>query len=68
MENVFSTINEISGYLNLKPRTLYALVAEKRIPHFKIGRLVRFKKSEIDLWMEGNKKESIDISGQPEKF
>ncbi len=67
MENVFSTINEISGYLNLKPRTLYALVAEKRIPHFKIGRLVRFKKSEIDLWMEGNKKECIDISGAARK-
>ena len=62
METGFSTISEISEYLNLKPSTLYALVAEKRIPHFKIGRLVRFKKSEIDRWMEGNKKECTDIS------
>ena len=62
MENVFLTIIEISAYLNLKPSTIYAMVAEKRIPHFKVGRLVRFKKSEIDQWMEGNKKECMDIS------
>ena len=62
MENAFSTVNEISEYLNLKPSTLYAMAAGKRIPHFKVGRLLRFKKSEIDLWIEGSKKEAIDIS------
>ena len=62
MENGFSTISEISEYLNLKPSTIYAMVAEERIPHFRVGRLVRFKKSEIDLWMEGNRKECTDIS------
>jgi excisionase family DNA binding protein len=62
MENGFSRISEISEYLNLKPSTIYAMVAEKRIPHFRIGRLVRFKKSEIDLWMEGNRKECFDTS------
>ena len=62
MENVFSTIEEISQYLKVKPSTIYAMVAEKRIPHFRVGRLVRFRKFEIDLWMEGNRKECIDIS------
>ena len=62
MENGFSTISEISEYLNLKPSTIYAMVAEERIPHFRVGRLVRFKKSEIDLWMEGNRKECFDTS------
>ena len=67
MENVFSTIKEISDYLNLKPSTIYSMVAAKRIPHFRVGRLVRFKKSEIDLWMEGNRKKCIDISGAARK-
>jgi excisionase family DNA binding protein len=62
MENAFSTIGEISQYLKLRPSTIYAMVAEKRIPHFKVGRLLRFKKSEIDLWMEGNRKECFDTS------
>ena len=62
MENVFSTIDEISQYLKVKPSTIYSMVAEKRIPHFRVGRLVRFRKSEIDLWMEGNRKECADIS------
>ena len=62
MENPFSTIGEISEYLKVKPSTIYAMVAEKRIPHFRVGRLVRFKKSEIDLWMEGKRKECFDTS------
>jgi len=62
MEDAFSTIDEISHYLKLKPSTIYTMVAEKRIPHFRVGRLVRFRKSEIDLWMGGNRKECIDIS------
>ena len=62
LESAFSTISEISKYLNLKPSTIYSMVEEKRIPHFRVGRLVRFKKGEIDLWMESNRKECIDIS------
>ena len=68
MENVFLTIIEISAYLNLKPSTIYAMVAEKRIPHFKVGRLVRFKKAEIDLWMEANKREVVDVSKTASKI
>jgi excisionase family DNA binding protein len=57
----FMTIQGASEYLKMKAGTLYSLVEQKKIPHYKVGRLVRFKKSEIDLWMEGNKRESIDI-------
>jgi excisionase family DNA binding protein len=55
-------IQKLSEHLEIKVSTLYSLVAQKKIPHYKVGRLVRFKKSEIDFWMEGNKKESIDVS------
>jgi excisionase family DNA binding protein len=59
----FMDIQDISRYLGIKTSTLYAMVGEKKIPHYKVGRLVRFKRSEIDLWMEGNRKECVD----PEK-
>ncbi len=27
-----------------------------------VARLIRFKKSDVDLWMDGNKKEAVDVS------
>ena len=61
-DSEYFVIQKLSEYLEIKITTLYSLVAKKRIPHYKVGRLVRFKKSDIDLWMEGNKKEVIDVS------
>ena len=57
----FMTIQRLSEYLEIKESTLYSLGEQKKIPHYKVGRLVRFKKSEIDLWMEGHKKEALDV-------
>jgi len=55
-------IKDLADYLGIKPRTVYALVEEKRIPHYRIGRLIRFKREEIDLWMEGNRQETLDLA------
>ncbi|MEI6153490.1 MAG: helix-turn-helix domain-containing protein [Deltaproteobacteria bacterium] len=53
MEKGFLTVDEVSQYLNIKRSTLYAQVSE--IPHYKLGNLLRFKKEEIDGWMETKK-------------
>jgi excisionase family DNA binding protein len=53
MEELFSgyfTINDLSTYLGIKPKTLYARI--KEIPHYKVGRLIRFRKEDVDAWME----------------
>ena len=55
-------IQKLSEHLEIKVSSLYSLVAQKKIPHYKVGRLVRFKKLEIDLWMESNKREIVDVS------
>jgi excisionase family DNA binding protein len=55
MENPFLTINEVARYLNVKASTLYAKVHE--IPHYKVGRLLRFKLEDVDRWMESNRKD-----------
>ncbi len=53
IENSILTYKEASEYLNIKLATLYGLVHEKRIPHFRLGaRMVRFRQSELDRWME----------------
>ena len=44
------TIKELSSYLKLAEKTAYRLVAEGKIPGFKVGGSWRFRKSEIDQW------------------
>jgi excisionase family DNA binding protein len=48
----FLTINEASIYLNLRVSKLRSLVFKKEIPIVKIGRLIRFEKSQVDLWVK----------------
>jgi excisionase family DNA binding protein len=58
--NPLFSIKELSSYLGIKEKTLYAKVSAKEIPHYKIDRLVRFKKEEIDRWIEEKKVEPVN--------
>jgi excisionase family DNA binding protein len=49
MDSRYLSINDLSAYLGIKPKTIYAKV--KEIPHYKVGRLIRFRKDEVDAWM-----------------
>ena len=53
-------ISELSEYLSIKAKTLYALAGKREIPHYRVNRLLRFRKSEIDQWMEEKRKEVVD--------
>lgn len=54
IDNGFWNIADLSAYLKIKIKTLYAMISD--IPHYRVGKLIRFKKDEIDSWMQ-NKKE-----------
>jgi excisionase family DNA binding protein len=56
----FFGIQDLSRYLGIKTGTLYVMVEERSIPHYRIGRLVRFRKSEIDRWMEQKQVQCVD--------
>jgi excisionase family DNA binding protein len=45
------TIKEISQKLQIKPSTLYAWVAQRKIPCRRIHGLVRFDPDDIDRWV-----------------
>jgi excisionase family DNA binding protein len=47
------TIEDISTYLSIKPKTLYTKVESGEIPHYRIGHLIRFRLDEINAWLEG---------------
>jgi excisionase family DNA binding protein len=48
------TIQEVSQYTGLSVHTLYAMVSQRRIPYVKMGRLTKFDKTRIDIWIEKN--------------
>jgi excisionase family DNA binding protein len=58
--NLLFSIKELSTYLGIKEKTLYAKVSAKEIPHYKIDRLVRFKKEEIDRWIDQKKVDPVE--------
>ncbi len=49
------TIKEVADYLKLTERTLYRLVQEGKIPGFKVGSSWRFKRADIERWIEEQK-------------
>ena len=46
------TVPELSVYLGIKAKTLYAKIEAGEIPYYRIGRLVRFRLDEINNWLE----------------
>ncbi|MCA9633676.1 MAG: helix-turn-helix domain-containing protein [Myxococcales bacterium] len=50
------TIKEVAEYLKLTERTLYRLVQDGQVPGFKVGNSWRFKRGDIERWIEDQKK------------
>jgi len=48
-------IEEISGRLGVRPKTIYAWIHMRQIPHVKVGRLVKFDMEDVDRWIEARK-------------
>jgi excisionase family DNA binding protein len=47
------TVETLAEYLDVEKDWVYSHI--KEIPHFKVGRFPRFRKAEIDKWLEGNR-------------
>lgn len=47
------TIEEVAKYLKVTKKTIYYLIYQKSLPTVKLGsRLLRFRKSDIDRWLD----------------
>jgi excisionase family DNA binding protein len=52
MDDEMLTYAQAASLINMKLGTLYALVAQKRVPHVRLGRrLVRFSRGELNAWL-----------------
>ena len=50
-ETIFD-VKELAEYLKVDESWIYNKSHLREIPHFKIGKYIRFKKSAIDKWIE----------------
>lgn len=62
-EERIMNVNEAVGFIGIEKHVLYAKCANGEIPCFRIGKLYKFKRSELIQWMDGqglNKKLDTD--------
>jgi len=55
-------IDSVADYLGTSARHVRRLVADRRIPHHKVGGLVRFKLDRIDDWLELHERRPRDAA------
>jgi len=49
------SLEEISIHLGVSKDTIRTWIKKGTIPHYKVGRLYKFKVSEVDNWIESGK-------------
>ena len=52
-DEVFLTTEEVLAYLQVNLRTVYRLIKAGKIPAVRVGRQWRFRKRDIDAWLDG---------------
>ncbi|MCA9137747.1 MAG: helix-turn-helix domain-containing protein [Planctomycetales bacterium] len=58
------TLQEVAEYLRLSEDVVYPLARKGELPGFKIGKQWRFRRSEIDAWLESKRLD--DSSKRPD--
>jgi excisionase family DNA binding protein len=49
------SVQEIAAHLGVKTDTVYTWVSRKKMPAHKVGRLWKFRASEVDAWVLAGK-------------
>ncbi len=52
MEDRWLSVEEIAQYLGISKDTVYTWINKRKMPSHKIGRLWKFKKEQVDTWVE----------------
>ena len=58
------TVPKLSEYLHIKEKNIYAKVEAGEIPHYRIGRLIRFRLDEIEAWLETCRNQKGQVTEQ----
>jgi excisionase family DNA binding protein len=55
MDDVFLTTAEVLEYLQVNLRTVYRLLKAGQLPAVRVGRQWRFRKADVDAWLESQR-------------
>lgn len=55
------TVREVATYLNVNEKTVYRLAQKRELPGFKVAGAWRFRREDIDRWIEEQKQAGIRI-------
>jgi excisionase family DNA binding protein len=59
MDESFLTTEEVLDYLQVNLRTVYRLIKAGKIPAVRVGRQWRFRKRDIDAWLESQRPRTV---------
>jgi excisionase family DNA binding protein len=65
MDEGFLTTEEVLDYLHVNLRTVYRLIKAGKIPAVRVGRQWRFRKRDIDAWLESQRPRASRIPAAP---
>ena len=51
MEDRWLSVDEVAAYIGVKRDTIYKWIERKQMPAKKVGRLWKFKKEQVDVWV-----------------
>lgn len=51
----YINLKEIASYLGVKPSTVRTWIKTKDLPAHRVGKLWKFKRTEIDEWIDSGK-------------
>lgn len=57
-EETLMTLSDVAVYLQIAERTVYQWSQRSQIPSFKLGNVWRFKRSDLEAWIERRKTET----------
>ena len=63
MDNLM-TLAEVAAYLRLSKDTVYRMASSGKLPASKVGSQWRFRKGDVDQWLEKNKNVSHDDNAE----
>jgi excisionase family DNA binding protein len=57
------TTDEVQAYLGITSRTMYRMIRAGELPAIRVGRQWRFRRSDMDRWLE--RRAPLAVSGNP---
>jgi excisionase family DNA binding protein len=63
----FLTTEEVLDYLQVNLRTIYRLIKAGKIPAVRVGRQWRFRKRDIDAWLESQRPRNVRAAPAPSR-